>query len=614
MAEAYILEQAMNDPAPPSFDVLERRVVIVPDSNNGAYTNSVTFSLANCANNGNYIDWLNSYASIPLVLVEAQGTARLAAAELTPEGSMAMSLKNGNHCIFNGITLRLSGVDLLNNVNLSNLKISYEIMSSFTDSDLEQAINFGCAFENGETYLIGTETAGTSVSNSNIGIGVCNNNLAPYAPDLSLYSFGVNSRTSFNSGRLKRIMTVYDMTVLGANGGLTSASGSWTNKLNAVMTTDSVASLKSSYFALNSLQYRVWYFYAKLPFAILHDYFRQVPLTKNSFYEMVLYLHTGVTCVDTQVAAGVAAATKVKKIQNPAGGFSVTTPYGYNPIQFSSLAAGNGNDSINDANATRTAYLTICKPHSAVASSVTSAVGSNAGNHPEGNCKLYMHMVKLRADRDAQYLSNKIRTVSYLDVKQPTLIQNVAPGATITQLIESSQTKLRKMVIMPYLSAVGVKNLSTATTVAANAFGSTAQLFDPLTSPYDGFGNMFLSSPGAYVSNFNVLMAGIPMYQNGLNTAEEFYFEYVKTTLNGGVPSSMSKGGQIDFTQWLNQHSVIVTDFTNYRNPSSDDVAKTVQVTLKNVCRQQCNYLVWLYYERSIRIDVESGTLDFTGL
>jgi len=170
------------------------------------------------------------------------------------------------------------------------------------------------------------------------------------------------------------------------------------------------------------------------------------------------------------------------------------------------------------------------------------------------------------------------------------------------------------MVIMPYLSAVGVKNLSTATTVAANAFGSTAQLFDPLTSPYDGLGNMFLSSPGAYVSNFNVLMAGIPVYQNGLNTAEEFYFEYVKTTLNGGVPSSMSKGGQIDFTQWLNQHSVIVTDFTNYRNPSSDDVAKTVQVTLKNVCRQQCNYLVWLYYERSIRIDVESGTLDFTGL
>ena len=183
------------------------------------------------------------------------------------------------------------------------------------------------------------------------------------------------------------------------------------------------------------------------------------------------------------------------------------------------------------------------------------------------------------------------------------------PGATITQLIDSNLTRLRKMVIMPYLSAVGVKNIGTLTNVASTAFGTVAQVFDPLTSPYDGFGNMFLSSPGAYVSNYNVLLAGVPVYQNGLSSLEEFYFEYVKTTLNGGIAGSLTKSGQIDYLQWLNQHSVIVTDFSNYKFPSDDDIPKTVQVTFKNICRQQCNYQVFLYYERLLKIDVQGGQI-----
>ena len=109
---------------------------------------------------------------------------------------------------------------------------------------------------------------------------------------------------------------------------------------------------------------------------------------------------------------------------------------------------------------------------------------------------------------------------------------------------------------------------------------------------------------------FNVLLAGNKFYQNDLNTAEEFYFEFVKcSSINGGIPSSFSKSGQIDFNQWISQNSVLVTDFSNYKLPSDDDVPKTLQVTFKNTSRQQCNYMCFMYYEKLVKVDVEAGNV-----
>lgn len=630
--EEYVLEKAFDDAVSPSFDVLERRIIQIPDSNQGSYQSTVNFSLASITNQGNYIDWQNSYVSVPLVLVQKDDVARANANSSTAESSMMASLKNGHHCIFSGMALRLSNVDIITPTQMQNLRVSYEIMSSFTDSDMEQGIQWGLAFEDGSNFMIATEQGSdvATESNSSYGLGVLNNQLAPRdqtvtvsipatalvnggVPAMSVtgsaeppFSLGPSDNTRSNAGRLKRVQAIVDVVSYGANGGLTGANGTWLNRNNALFTSDSIATLKQSFFGLNGLQYRVWYLYARLSFPLLHDYFRQVPLTKNSFYELTLYLHTNVTFTEKQKAGNNALVTSKKVLNGSAPGWAVSTPYGFNPIQLSALERGQGMDSVNDLNTGRTVYLTIGKAHTSVESDIRalSPVGSNGGAHPQSTCLLHMHMLRLSVDKESQYLSNKIRVVRYLDCRAPTSITNIQSQGTVNQIIESALTRVRKIVMFPYFSSQGLRNLSNT-----GAELATSMPFDALTSPYDGFGNCFLSSPGAFITDYNIQLAGIPFYLNSLKTADEFYFEYSKTTLNGGVAGSLMKGGQIDFLQWCNQHSVIVTDLTNYRNQSDDDIPKSISISFKNVCKVRCSYLIWIYYEREFMVNVESGQI-----
>ena len=96
--------------------------VYIPDQNSGSYPNGqVVFDLASLSNSGKYIDFQNSYITVPLVM-NLNVTASTAS---SAENAFAASLKNGFHQLINSMSVEVTNAQVVNLTNLSNLDIHY---------------------------------------------------------------------------------------------------------------------------------------------------------------------------------------------------------------------------------------------------------------------------------------------------------------------------------------------------------------------------------------------------------------------------------------------------------------------------------------------------------
>jgi hypothetical protein len=107
--------------------------VYVPDQNSGSYPNGqVVFDLASLSNSGKYIDFQNSYITVPLVM-----NVNLTASAGTPNNAdvFAASLKNGFHQLINSMSVEITNAQVVNLTNLSNLDIHYRLLTSCSRED-----------------------------------------------------------------------------------------------------------------------------------------------------------------------------------------------------------------------------------------------------------------------------------------------------------------------------------------------------------------------------------------------------------------------------------------------------------------------------------------------
>jgi hypothetical protein len=67
--DSSILAESQSDPDHPQFEFTSRKVVSVPDINNGQYSaNTIDFDLNSLSSNNQFIDWRAAYVSIPLIM------------------------------------------------------------------------------------------------------------------------------------------------------------------------------------------------------------------------------------------------------------------------------------------------------------------------------------------------------------------------------------------------------------------------------------------------------------------------------------------------------------------------------------------------------------------
>ena len=175
--------------------------VYVPDQNSGSYPNGqVVFDLASLSNSGKYVDFQQSYITVPLVM-----NLNLTGSGATPsnENAFASSLKNGFHQLINSMSVEITNAQVVNLTNLSNLDIHYRLLSTCSREDelnFLPSINFSKDTAESITYF--DVSGGT-------GLGETNNVIKQslFESTTGFGSSGLNS----NLGRLQRqINTSFD--------------------------------------------------------------------------------------------------------------------------------------------------------------------------------------------------------------------------------------------------------------------------------------------------------------------------------------------------------------------------------------------------------------------
>ena len=106
------------------FDFDSRQYVYIADTNNGSYANGqIVFDCGGLANSGKFVDWSQSFLTIPLVVDVNLSAATTASVE----NVFAASLKNGYHQLINSLSVEINNNSVVNLTAFSNLKINYDL-------------------------------------------------------------------------------------------------------------------------------------------------------------------------------------------------------------------------------------------------------------------------------------------------------------------------------------------------------------------------------------------------------------------------------------------------------------------------------------------------------
>lgn len=520
MANEYVLQTSMDLKGEESFSVLSKRHLRVIDSQNGSYnTGQINFDLASISNSGSYIDWKQSYLEIP-VCIEGVSVA----GNLNQAGKqMMLGLKNGYFSLINSMSLTLSNMSVVSLQPHMSGRITYELLQNYTAEDAAKALQYGFVPEDladvkqeaqgAFTYLGGQGTDGFDNENT------------------TLYS---------EIHRAER--TVRQSLIQQDNKYLTAAEKNVKQMSNVQG---------------NGLT-QVTFIMARIPMSILHDYFLQCPLGKNSVYSLE---------VNTNVPSSVSLTNMTAQAYgNDVAHVTSTSPYGFNPIQVGQKVTSN----IEATATSLTVDLTIGRPK-------TSNLGA-----PVQQCSLYVHTMRLSPEAEKQYLAEPVKTFRYLEC-QTLRIQPEAVGSHVVKTITNSLSRLRKMVILPYY---------------ANA----------VKSPFNNALSGSLSSPYACLKNFQVKVSGMDVYPQPLTRGVEFYHNFKADSLNGGIDHAQINTCLISQSQYEACGGAIVVDLSNH-DASEDDMSKSITIEYEYGNNRACELFCYTYYEKEISIDCEQGRL-----
>ena len=195
-----------------------------------------------------------------------------------------------------------------------------------------------------------------------------------------------------------------------------------------------------------------------------------------------------------------------------------------------------------------------------------SAGGPNAGTYPahptRQNCVLYLPTYKLSPEVDAKYFSSEYQTVNYRDyqcISNTSQLLNLAGGNSYTATLTPGISNLRKLIIMPFMSAITHGTVTANVALKSNTFGTGIPTGSPLLSP-------FSRSPGtlcpfARLSNFQIKVNGTSFYETATNYGyQQFYEEWRKSGGAYGGQVLQISSGLLSQTAWESLYPYVVVD------------------------------------------------------
>ena len=557
MADEYDIQQSLEAQGD-EFLMQNRTFAYVNDSNNGSYNGSsqITIDCSGIANSGKYMSFQQSFLQIPLVMTLNSVLGQLN--NVTGENNFAASLKNSYTTLIHSLNAELSNNSVVATTSYTNMAINYNLLTGMSAED-EKNLGPTIGFAKDDVLSMRYQP----VANV-LGLGECNTSIARPNFDPNA-GYGLSSFTH-NSGRLSRQMnsTSYDIAMRNTESvqHVINSGKNYSQRDAIVVNPGIVTGTVVNYYII-----------ATIPLNILSDLFAKMPLVKGSYLKLTLNLNTGCT-------------TTLTMLNNTFTSVTSSSPNNCVPYQISPCITGQG------FNPQGTVPCTVAQLSIGVARNSFSGI---AYNHPSlSSCRLYCCLYDLSPSCETMYLSKMpTKIVKYQDIISFQTLA-VPVNGTFSQVLTNGISRVRRLIGVTQIAS-NFNNAGIAGTIA------------PMASP-------FSCSPGTVtgcaITNFNVLLSGVQLYSQNYNLGIEHFFQELRksNSINGGSTIGMSSGllSQSDFE---NGYRFITADLSRKSSEAVDNIAKSIQVIGTNSSSLPIDIYWFVFYERQIEIDIQTGSL-----
>jgi hypothetical protein len=168
MADEYALHQSMMSQYD-DFIAQSLQYTYITDSNSSSYNQQVIFDLAGISNSGKYLDALQSFIVVPLVMTLTSTEGNINNASL--ENAFAASLKNGFGNLIHSMQIECTNNSVVSTMTYTNMAINFNLLTEMSTNDtatMASSINFAKDDPLSISY---------KASASPQGLGECNNSI-----------------------------------------------------------------------------------------------------------------------------------------------------------------------------------------------------------------------------------------------------------------------------------------------------------------------------------------------------------------------------------------------------------------------------------------------------
>ena len=563
--EEALIEQFADEP------MVEKQVLYVQDQNGGSYNGQISIDTTVLSNSGMWNDYSEAYLQIPYNVTLKSDVSVVAVGKVSP---FTLGIKAGYHHIIDSIQVQYNGKSVVQQQPYTNFHAHYKMMTSWSQDDVKK---------HGSINGFIPDTAGAcnyANADSVHGDGTCNNIVNPLVAGTVPFRLGLISETLSltNQGYYERLKLCAMPAITSNNFGVNGAAGYGANP-NCGVTVAAVKSFCNSLgknyvtdsngvAAANVWQ---WKFLATIRLKDLHDFFKQIPITKGAYLTMTVNYNAFTHTVN--VANGAAGVRGHANAPVMNSGRSC-------PIMYSSGATLNP----NTVDLGGAGILTIA-----------GGIGTGISNYVEAGllsqCRLYVPSYRLKPEFESQLLKQSpTKKFRYNEIMNYNVL-GVATSGSINQILSNGVTNPKALVVVPQM---------TATASAATAVEPHQSIFDSAPGT---------TSPLSALSQFNVQLAGRNVFQASLQYDFEVFKNEVASAcaIDGGSTVGLCNG-LLGLFEWDNNYRYYVCDLSRQAS-LNEGVPQSVVLLGTNLAANAMNYYCFVEYEKEVEIDMITGQL-----
>ncbi len=519
----------------------------ITDQNNKSYNGTITFDCSSIANNGRWVNWRESYFSMPYILgIRTTVTDVSVGADAFDSHSVAF--KSGFHHLLDSMSIELGNNSVMQNTPFSNMFNHYKILSTWSnDSYVKFGGVIGLAIDTPRSLQFVNATA-----KSLVGKGLVANELAnahSYVANVAdvVRNEGFYTRSSYH--------------VLPA-------------KYPVITATSAAATGRTRWTSVGAKQDTLWYAegLAIIRLSDVSDFINKLPLLKGSFLKFTLTTNTAVQSLPVPKAADDVTFTSASlSLQGRTVPFMVSQQDANSPQAgvIAAIKAAGADDVI--VSGVGISSLTL---------GTTTASSSLQG----GACRLYVPSYLLEPAYESQYLESfPVKEIVYTDVYNY-VTSPVANDGDIQALITNGIVDGQFLVVVPIVEGAA----------------GTAIPVSPHQSVYAS--EPGTTSAGCSIDKFNVQVSGTNIFQQDEQyDFEQFLHEQVAINALNGAQDSELTSGLISYEMWSFSHRYYVADLSR-GSPSDGLVPKSVLLLGQNKSGRTVRYYTFVAYNRRLVI------------